>query len=354
MTIEAVDWYRYGLHLTTPLPLGCTTATERRGLLLRVRLDTGAEGWGDAAPLPGFSTETLDDAINHARRVAPHLSGTPLPDAPVEKGLRALPLDDAPPSIRFAAESAVVEAVAWTRDTSPGSLLGARRDAVALNALVTDDTADLGAEGERVRAAGYEAVKLKVGRRPVEADAARVRTLRRVLGDAVALRLDANRAWTIDEARAFMDALNGTPFAYVEEPLADPADLRSLVDATGCPVALDETTREVAPADLPAYPVRAVVLKPTLLGGLSAARRWGRAADACSATPVVSASYESGVGLRMLAALAAGLSGAPAGLSTYARLATDVLTPRLDLDGPRVAPAPLWTSQVDRSQLAAL
>jgi O-succinylbenzoate synthase len=73
-----------------------------------------------------------------------------------------------------------------------------------------------------------------------------------------------------------------------------------------------------------------------------------------NADPVISASYESGVGLRMLVALAAAYSDVPAGLSTYTRLADDVLRPRLSLDGAWVEVAPLDQSSVERRLLDVL
>jgi o-succinylbenzoate synthase len=351
--IADAQLFRYRLPLREPLAVGDHTLTARRGLLLRVQGAGGAEGWGEAAPLPGFSRESLADAVAQARRLAAELPGTDQPEAGLDALLRGLPGADLPPSVRFAAESAVVELWAARRETTVGDVLGGGAETIALNALITDDGSDLEAEAEGARVVGYRAVKLKVGRRSVEADVHRVRTLHRVLGAEVGLRLDANRAWTVEEATAFADALGDLPLSYVEEPLRDPTRLPELVDATGLPVALDETTREEEPGPLPdALPLRAVVLKPTLLGGLTAAQRWAQWARERGAVPVVSASYESGGGLRMLAVLAATLSEAPAGLSTYACLAADVLTPRLPLDGARVSVADLYAPTVDRSALA--
>ncbi len=398
MTIVDAHLYQYRLPLTDALAVGGRTLTERRGLLLRLDEAGGATGWGEAAPLPEFSDEGLETAVSHSRRVARDLLDGSLPASDVDDVLRAVPGDDAPPAVRFAAESAVVELLADVRDHDVVRALGGEAEVVSMNALIPDATDDLEAEAGRTRERGYRAVKLKVGRRSVEADAARVQTLHTALGARpsgwprpsslraalgarpskwprpsslrtalgaerpdghqsemkgdVALRLDANRAWTIEEADAFAEALGNVPIDYIEEPLRDPTGLADFVDATGLPVALDETTREVAPAALPDdLPLRAVVLKPTLLGGLSAARRWAGWAERRGAVPVVSASYESGVGLRMLAALAASLSDAPAGLSTYTRLETDVLRPRLPLAGAEASIEQLYSATVDRSLL---
>jgi O-succinylbenzoate synthase len=105
--------------------------------------------------------------------------------------------------------------------------------------------------------------------------------------------------------------------AYIEEPLANPEGIPRFIEDTEFPVALDETTRERVPEDLENWEdVVAVVLKPTLLGGVPTVQEWVRSARAVGATPVFSAAYETGVGIRMLVALAAVYSNAPAGFST--------------------------------------
>lgn len=348
MTIVRADCYAYALPLRPPLSLGAQALTEREGGLLRLEAEDGRVGWGDAAPLPGFSAETPADALTALADVGASLPGTTLP-----AGREGTPgVDEAshgPASVRFAVEAALVE----LRGRGGRAALGERRrDVVPLNALITDDQADLRAAARRLREDGFQAVKLKVGRRSVDRDVDRVRTLTQALSPAVALRLDANRAWSLAEGIAFAEAVADVPLAYVEEPLAEPGRLGRLVERTGLPVALDETTRERAPEEgEPSVPVTAVVLKPTLLGGLAPTLRWARWARSVGASPVISSSYESGVGTRLLVRLAAGCSKTPAGLSAHMRLNDDVLRPRLALDGPTVGVEAVQEGQVDRSRL---
>jgi O-succinylbenzoate synthase len=133
------------------------------------------------------------------------------------------------------------------------------------------------------------------------------------------IRLDANRRWSLKEAHEFLDAIDGLEYEYLEEPLRDPGDLPLLMDHPSARIALDETLREISPADLMRYPgIRAVVIKPTLLGGLSISRDFAEAAALLGALPVVSASFETRVGILALARFAASLSASPepAGLDT--------------------------------------
>jgi len=222
--IDTVDLYRYELSLTNSLSLSDTTLAVREGLLLRVELEEGAIGWGDAAPLPGFSTETLDTAVDAGRQLASDLTGLEGSDGPpldvVARDLVETP--PLPPSVRFAAESALLEARAKVSGLSPTDVLRENYPDVSLNALLAADTPDLAARARELRRNGYRAVKLKVGRRSLDGDIERVRTVRDALGEDAALRLDANRAWSFEEAVTFADQLRDDAVAYVEEPLSEP------------------------------------------------------------------------------------------------------------------------------------
>lgn len=356
VTVGDIDFYRYELPLTTPLHLGGDRVERRGGLLVRLTTTDGAVGWGDAAPLPGFSTETLTEVETHARSVGERWSDEHLPRSggSFDQKVRTLTEDEHwPASLRFAMETAVVALLASACGRSISAVLGAPRATVELNALIPDLLDGGEQRAARLREAGYRAIKVKVGRGSLPEEAEAVQTIARALGEEVALRLDANRAWSMDTAVEFAEAIRGVNVDYVEEPLVDPERIGDFGSQTWLPVALDETTREVGPDVLRELPVSAVVLKPTLLGGLRKTREWIRAAREHDVTPVLSAAYESGVGLRMLVALAATATDVPAGLSTYDRLAADVLTPRLPLEGPTVDVEAVTASdfQVDRARL---
>ena len=350
MRITRIALHRYRLPLVAPLNLGPQTITHRSGAIVRidgVHDGTTGVGWGDAAPLPGFSGHSLAHALDDLKDWAASTVGQSVDRA----SLLCLDADAATQcgTARFAAESACLAALsAATGVPLPNVLDEAPRSTVSLNALLDADTPRRLHEAAcQMRDEGYRAVKVKVGRTSVDADVERVRAVVDALGDAVALRLDANRAWTFDDATRFVRHIPKDTLAYLEEPLATPSSLTDWHAATGCPVALDETAREMdADALFDAFPfARAVVLKPALIG-VRATRHGAARAAAHGAEVVVSSAYESGVGLQMLLALAATLGSrdVPAGLDTYRRLHRDVLSDPLPIHGPQVDVVPLFRS----------
>jgi O-succinylbenzoate synthase len=341
MNLASFDLYRFSLPLRGPLMLGGATLRRREGVLLRLSGDDGSEGWGESAPLPGFSAESLGQAIVQLRSLAGSLIGREVKDDWTDRNGtlgRELERIVPAPSVRFGLELAVWNLRAdFSGKSLPDLFAGQPRARVPVNGLLSGSWEEVVEEAQRMNKAGYEAVKLKVGARTVAQDARLVRRLVEEPGNTITLRLDANRAWGYEQAAEF---LRGAPcFEYLEEPLADPALLQQLVREFGVPIALDESLVGMEPGVLEGHRyARAVVLKPTFLGGISNTLRMVGRALRLGMMPVVSSAYESGVGTAALVALAAGIGErpVPAGLDTYRALADDVLDTPLGLPAPSV------------------
>ena len=349
MRLTSLDLYRYKLPFSEPVTLKKSSLQYREGVLIRLTAQDGSVGWGEAAPLPGFSPETLEYATEQLREVASSLTGQEMPKNWTYHA-------DLTPSARFGLELA-----AWNLSAnSSGKLLpepiNKARGSVTLNGLLSGTSEGLVEEAERMRAAGYRAVKLKVGGRGVAEDVRLVRKVGEALGVGVSLRLDANRAWGFEEALEFGRGLADVRVEYVEEPLAEPGRLGELAGLWGLAVALDESLVGMEPGNLTRHRYAgAVVLKPTLLGGISRTLRFAKEAKVLGMKAVVSSSYESGVGTGGLVALAAAVGDEPVGLDTYRRLAEDVIE-GLDLPAPfiNVRRATEASRRVDRRKLEAL
>lgn len=97
------------------------------------------------------------------------------------------------------------------------------------------------AEGQiaQSRADGFTEFKVKVGF-DLDRDTHLLRTLHTSLQDGECLFADANQAWDLGQATAFLTAIEGIPLGWLEEPLpADAlgADWASLAERSGIPLA---------------------------------------------------------------------------------------------------------------------
>ena len=73
------------------------------------------------------------------------------------------------------------------------------------------------AEAQPLVAAGYKAVKLRVGDTPAR-DLARVAAVRKALGDDIAILVDANTGYTVADARKVMPGSTSYGVGWLEEP----------------------------------------------------------------------------------------------------------------------------------------
>jgi O-succinylbenzoate synthase len=143
------------------------------------------------------------------------------------------------------------------------------------------------------------------------------------------VRVDANGAWTVDEAVTALQALG--QLEYAEQPCATVEELAAVRRRVDVRIAADESIRKTSDplrvARLQAADV--VVLKVAPLGGVLRALR---VAEECGLPVVVSSALDTSIGIRAGVALAAALPSLPfaCGLATTSLMAADVVSESLD------------------------
>lgn len=96
-------------------------------------------------------------------------------------------------------------------------------------------------------AKGFRAIKMKVGRKNLFEDVARVKAMRERLGEGFPLMVDANMKWGVDEAIRAARALAPFDLTWLEEPTIpdDPAGHARIVREGGLPIAAGENLRSL-------------------------------------------------------------------------------------------------------------
>lgn len=313
---------RFSLPLSTPLTTAAGTIEHRSGFVVRYD-HRGQTGLGEATPLPGWTESlsacrsTLRDALETAESDG-H-----------ESAILDLEVADAP-AARHGFTTALFDADAKAEGIPFYQWLDEdrRRESIPVNATIGD-----GAVRETVDAAsaaveqGFDCLKLKVGARPLADDLDRLRAVRETVGDSVTLRVDANRAWSHEDAATAMEEFESLGVAYVEEPL-ETGNLDELARLSGgaVGVALDETLVDHLVADvLDARAADALVVKPMVLRGPGDAYTIAMRAREAGVEPVVSTTVDGVVARTAAAHVAAAIPDvAPCGLATASMLADDL------------------------------
>lgn len=308
INIQSIHCYSFNLPLVHPF-FAQQQIKNREGFIVHVISDYGQMGFGEVSPLPGVSAESLKKAIYQVEILVRELKNAQTPiEAPVLLEWLAGRIPEALfcPSVRFGFESAIINMVANFHGKSVRAFLRSGDDQDVFSAgLLQGTPADVLNQARFLTAKGYMTFQLKVGSRNIPLDVQKVRNVRQVMAAGAKLRLDAGRAWRLDEAVVFAQSIGKDRIEYIEEPLADPIQLEDLSRRTDMPVAVNETVLE-KPVEAWAGRVGVghAVVRPMTLGVVGYLRFLEVSAQ-YGVHIVVSSAFESGVGMTMLANLAA-------------------------------------------------
>ncbi|HEY5475080.1 MAG TPA: enolase C-terminal domain-like protein [Tepidiformaceae bacterium] len=315
------------------------TMSVREGIVLVLETDGGDVGLGEASPLPSYSGGSVEETGAAIEVLVRELIGQPadaawrrdLPLANVSAGSAA--------AARCAVEAASADLCSRAASISFRTWI-ARQGGIEATAkrIAVNGTIDAGDPGDAAREAkalvsnGFQTLKLKVGTGPA-ADLARIAAVREAIGDAVALRIDANGAWGPADATAVLDRCPDYRIALCEQPISHlaPDAIGQLALVRGrspIPVAADESCRSLSNLDslLAAMAVDAIVVKPMASGLREAIRMVARARE--KGVPViVTTMFDCGIGTTVAMHLAAltGPNPIACGLATLDHLVSSLV-----------------------------
>lgn len=318
--------YKYRLPFKEPLKTSRGSFEERNGIILEFLFD-GQSFYGDVAPLPGFSQETLEKVksliIRHKEQIVELLNQ---PD-PTESLGKFFQEQNLPPSLQFGLDTIALQVNAHRKGTIlQHQLFSDPLKSVPVNALGSLLSDQLLQQIDQLVTEGFKTVKFKIGLE-FEKEYKQLQKARSQY-PSLKFRLDANQKWAVEEAIANCNRLEEIGIEYCEEPLADPSpeNFELLAEKTGLPLGLDESISRVSywPNLLP-YTSYAIV-KPMLIGNFSKNLETKALINTHNNKVVYTTSLESSVGRQATALLASG-SGNPTtahGLTTGSLLTKDV------------------------------
>jgi o-succinylbenzoate synthase len=289
------EWKIYSFQL--PLVSG----GFRNGLILRLIDDLGKEQWGEIAPLPGRSRETIQQALDQLLKI--------FSDGKVEEELL--------PSVQFGLESAL--AFPFPQATAP------------LYAFLHGKPDEILQRAEVALAKGYTVAKVKISSFTVDLAIDLLHSLK----NDFRLRVDCNSAFSLEEANDLFSHFDPSHFDYVEDPTFEIfrlADFRF-------PFALDETVFDCFSLPIETYShLYGFILKPTILGGKKGCAPFIQFAKKHHLKVVFSPTFESGLGLLQILSVAShfNLLSEPLGLDTHRYLVHDLLSPSANFDTPEL------------------
>lgn len=267
-------------------------------------------GLGEAAPLAGLSPDFGSDFPTAVAQLCARFNAGAFATFTAAEVPAFVGSDW--PALVFALETAALDLANGGRRQLYRNAFSQGTAALPINGLVwMGDAAFMREQIQQKLAAGYSCLKLKIGGLDFGTELALLAEIRAVAGpDQLTLRVDANGAFAPADAPAKLAQLAAFHIHSIEQPIATGqlAALAALCRTSPIPIALDEEligvtepARQAALLDeiRPAY----IVLKPTLLGGHAATRRWIELAQARGIAWWITSALESNIGLNAVAQL---------------------------------------------------
>lgn len=314
-----LKYFKYQLPFKKPFIIADQEIRQREGIILVYQSDD-ITAYGEAAPLPGFSDETLQqvEAVLKLNKKA------------LQEALQA---DTAPellysldqihhfPSLSFAIDTLIHDFSAKKKKQSLGLYLSEQKPtSVKVNGVIS-----ILSESETLQqvrhlvSAQFEVLKVKVGR---EFETEK-KILEKIHAEfpSIRLRIDANQSWTADEAIRNLERIEHLPIEYCEQPVHRKAgnEFAKIRKSTSIPIAADESVRNKKDAFelIKSGSVDVLILKPSLMGRMENIFVTKALAESHNIGITISTAMESAVARSCIAYLAAGI-----GNNRYHGLAT--------------------------------
>lgn len=255
--LERITVYRLQVPLVTPYRLAFGPVERFDTIVVECVAPDGRVGLGEATVLTGYTDETIEDSWRAAREIAAQL--VRLDSASAQCRVGQLVHDRPFTATAFGSALEMLEG-------SP-HLAVDRETLVPILGLLNATAAEaMHAEFERLTAAGYRTIKVKVGF-DVAKDIAHIKAVQKVTGGKARIRIDANQGYTAEQGVAFAKALDPADIELFEQPCAAgnwDAHL-AVARASSVPMMLDESIYGLADIERAASLGAAAFIKVKLM-----------------------------------------------------------------------------------------
>lgn len=247
MKITDIKMEKIRIQLTAPFRVTFATIDYSENLLIKVCTDEGLEGYGEAAPLPFVTGETIDSVVSVIEAMKPGLIGMdPLDIEKIHSLMDSVIHGNG--SAKCAVDLAMYDLAGKKAGLPVYKLLGGYSNRVQNDITIGISTPEAMAEEARqhVEKDGFHILKVKAGIH-VEDDIRAMHLIREAVGPHIRLRVDANQGYDVSDAVYAMDEFRKVGVEAVEQCLPawdfeGAARVRSR--ARGIRVMLDESIHD--------------------------------------------------------------------------------------------------------------
>ncbi len=295
--IVDVSVFRRDFQLRNPSVVAYEAVDVAPNLIVRVELENGLIGWGNAAPdehVTGENADGVETTLNEILK--PFLIGR---DAARIELLWPQLCRLAPnqPTAIAAVDIALYDLLGKAAGLPLCRLLGNAKDEIETTVTLSiEELPTTLARAKDFQAQGFRALKIKCGLN-VKEDIERIRRIRQTVGDQMRLTLDANQGYSVEQTMQALAAVNDCRIDFIEQPVAanNLEALREICRRSPIPVMADESV--LSADDVLKTPATLVNLKLMKTGGITGALKANAVAEARGIRAMIGCMDESRISM---------------------------------------------------------
>lgn len=303
-----LSYYAFKIPFKTPFRISNQVISSRNGILLV--FDAGDfKAYGEVAPLPGFSKESLEQVLSVLIENQKNLESA-ISNDDAEQLISILDSIHSFPSLSFGLDSLILDLKSRQEGRLISDMLFNSNLSPKVNgAIGVQDVSESVNKADALVSDGINTLKLKVGVDHQQ----EIKVLKKVREKypSIKIRIDANQAWKIDDAIKYLKDFEEFDIEYCEQPVSefDIAGMKKVKGVVKIPIAADEAVRNFQQAKtlIEENACDLLILKPSLFGRINnciVTKDW---ANSHNIDVVVTTAFDTIVGRTITAVLASGL-----------------------------------------------
>ena len=271
-------------------------------------------GTGEVSPLKNLSIDPIEEIEDFLSELSQKLEGVQIPASmEVVLSLVSQLCSDKFPSVRFAIETALLEALYGSNKTILPTDFTQNEKRIPINGLIWMGNEEfMRSQIKDKIQSGFNCIKMKIGAIDFQKELELLSFTRDQFEEnELILRVDANGAFTEKDALEKLDKLFALGIHSIEQPIkAGQRELmQQLCEESPLPIALDEEligihTLEEKQQLLEEIKPQYIILKPSLIGGIQSTLEWVKVAEGLNIGWWMTSMLESNVGLNAICQLA--------------------------------------------------
>lgn len=304
MHITEIHCREYTVRIPRPLELAQGTLEYCVSVLVRIETDQGIIGWGEAAPDLDVTGETQKSVMAAIELFRPVLLGLdPARIALAHSRMNSVCTGN--PSAKAAVDMALHDILGKAAGLPLWKLLGGFRREIRSDMTIGFGTPErMAADARAYTAEGFTTLKVKTGM-GLQRDVEGLRAIRAAAGPQTRIRIDANEAWSRQDAIRTLKALEPFDILEAEQPVPgwDLEGLSYVRSRSGIPIMADESLHSLQDALKLTRAVDRFNIKLMKCGGIYPAMQILAVAESAGISCIVGCMMETALGIAASAAV---------------------------------------------------